>query len=636
MDWQLGFGRGEGEIRYLAAGEMDHFTPTEMGGIWRKENGLTVRVHYERREGILQGTLSFSGNDGIQDPVEEVIFPRAEVALDADTTILLPESQGKVLSGLNREWDAELQQHAVGDYRSFRCTAVYGGGKGIYFDCRDAGFYNKAYKWEKVGDKLVYSHIHYLPLDGRGEFVLPYNCSVAEYDGGWFEAAMIYKKWACRQIWYRNALREKNPLKEVGMWVWNRGRIADVMPPVEKLAETSGVPLALDWYWWHHNPYDTDYPDYWPPREGVEAFQNAVRRMNDQGIYTQVYTNGRTWDMDGPTFHAEGGAREIEYMRGGEPRAVAFNTYNHHRLGFICGEAPVFQRKLADQVKKLCDSGLPGVYLDMLGCSTGSNCYNPDHKHAPGGGDHNISGYRKMLETIRKENPGKLFSTEDCSENWLDLCDSMIVLFSPSGERMGDPSNFVPAFSAIYHGTNALFGSYALPDGIPPWDELWPAEDRFPAEDEQDWNKLYPYQFYLELARDVTWGMQPMICNLQMKHMEDPAYREVYNYILETARFYYRNRAVLYAGEMLSPGELYCAGIPVDFMVRGIFTHKDTLRFIHKEDVPAICHSLWRDPAGEGRILILANYTPDPQDWTFEGRSGTMAPRSYMRVDLEA
>ena len=124
-----------------------------------------------------------------------------------------------------------------------------------------------------------------------------------------------------------------------------------------------------------------------------------------------------------------------------------------------------------------------------------------------------------------------------------------------------------------------------------------------------------------------------MICNFQMKHAEDPRFAEVYKYILDTARFYYANREILYSAEMVSPGTLECASVSVDFIVRGIFTHKEHLRTIHKDGLPAICHSVWRNPAG-GRVLILANYTPDEQSWKFEGVSGTMAPRSYLRVDL--
>lgn len=632
ISWQLGFGNGKEPVKYLSADEMDSFEPVENGGIWKNNSGLTVKVSYEKIDGIWQGHLSFSGNDGVNTPVEEAVFPRAEVDLDEDTALLLPISQGRIMRNLTGEWSDSTRERVQGRYRSFRFTAAFSKGKGVYFDCRDTGFYNKTYKWVPEGGKLVYSHIHYLPLDGSGEFSLPYRCGVTEFGGEWFEAAMIYKKWAMEQVWYKNALREKNPLKDISMWLWNRGRIDYVFPPTEKLAEDSGVPVALDWYWWHHNPYDTDYPDFWPPREGVEAFKAAVKRMNDLGIFTQVYTNGRTWDLDGPSYH-EGGSKEIEIKRDGSKFAIAFNSYNHHRLGYMCGEAPIFQRKMADLVKTLCDAGLPGVYLDMIGCTTGSNCYNPKHKHAPGGGDYNITGFRKMMELIKKENPGKLFSTEDCAENWLDLFDSMIVLFSTSSERMGDDTEFVPAFSAIYHGTNALFGSYALPDAIPPWDELWPAEDRFPADAEEDWNALYPCQFFLELARDITWGMQPMICNFQMKHIENPEFAEVYKYILDTAKFYYANREILYSAEMLSPGILECDRIPVDFIVRGIFTKKKDLQTIRREGLPAVCHSVWRNPGG-GRVLILANYTSEPRKWKFEDAEGTLAPRSYARVEL--
>ena len=634
LDWRLGFGNGSSdcEVKYISPEDMSSFTPAPNGGVWKNDSGLTVKTEYEEIDGILQGTISFSGNDGVNTPVEEVIFPRAEVALDEKSCILLPVSQGRVIKNLTGEWSETLLSRTEGRYRSFRCTAVYSAGQGIYFDCRDSGFYNKGYKWRKEGEKLVYTHIHYLPLDGSGSFTLPYRCGVTEFQGEWFEAVMIYKKWAMEQVWYKNALREKNPLKDISMWLWNRGRIDYVFPPTEKLAEDSGVPVALDWYWWHHNPYDTDYPDFWPPREGGEAFKNAVKRLNDKGIFSQVYINGRTWDLDGPSY-SQGGADEIEIKRDGSDYAVAFNSYNHHRLGYMCGEAPIFQRKMADLVKTLCDAGLPGVYLDMIGCTTGSNCYNPKHKHAPGGGDYNITGFRKMMELIKKENPGKLFSTEDCAENWLDLFDSRIVLFSTSSERMGDDTEFVPAFSAIYHGTNALFGSYALPDAIPPWDELWPAEDRFPADAEEDWNALYPCQFFLELARDITWGMQPMICNFQMKHIENPEFAEVYKYILDTAKFYYANREILYSAEMLSPGILECDRIPVDFIVRGIFTHKEHLRSIHKEGLPAVCHSVWRNPKG-GRVLILANYTPERRTWRFEESSGVLEPRSFLRVNL--
>ena len=269
LGWKLGFGNGrkDTEIKYISDCDMPLFTPAPDGGIWQNGTGLAVKVTYAEIDGILQGSICFTGNDGINTPVEEVIFPCAEMDFDETVKILTPTSQGRILKNLTGQWDAGLLEYSGGRYRSFRFTAAFSDRCGIYFDCRDSSFYNKSYSWRKEGGKLVYSHIHYPALDGKGEFTLPYRCGVTAFSGGWFEAAMIYRKWAVEQVWFKNALREKNPLKDISMWLWNRGRIDYVLPPAEKLAEDAKVPIALDWYWWHHNPYDTDYPDFWPPPE---------------------------------------------------------------------------------------------------------------------------------------------------------------------------------------------------------------------------------------------------------------------------------------------------------------------------------------------------------------------------------
>ena len=89
--------------------------------------------------------------------------------------------------------------------------------------------------------------------------------------------------------------------------MWNRGGAEEVIAPVERLRrDLPGLRLALDWYWWHSNPYDTNYPFFWPPREGEEAFRAVAERLRRQGIHAQVYVNGVCWDMDAPTWE-EGG-----------------------------------------------------------------------------------------------------------------------------------------------------------------------------------------------------------------------------------------------------------------------------------------------------------------------------------------
>ena len=81
IGWKLGFGKGcgSGEVTWISADDMPFFTPVDNGGIWQNEAGLTVKVEYAETDGIVLGSFSFSGNDGINDPVEEVHFPCAEI-----------------------------------------------------------------------------------------------------------------------------------------------------------------------------------------------------------------------------------------------------------------------------------------------------------------------------------------------------------------------------------------------------------------------------------------------------------------------------------------------------------------------------------------------------------------------------
>ena len=136
----------------------------------------------------------------------------------------------------------------------------------------------------------------------------------------------------------------------------------------------------------------------------------------------------------------------------------------------MCGESPKFQDKMSVLVRRLRESGLDGQYLDMIGCASYTPCYNPAHHHPRGDSAAGVEGFRNMLTRLKAENPGFPLSTECSNEAYMDLVDSVITCGTVSAERMGSNMEFVPLFTSIYHGSLAVFGSYALPDGIPSWD----------------------------------------------------------------------------------------------------------------------------------------------------------------------
>ena len=577
----------------------------------------------------LEGTIRFSGYTG-ERPVSEIQFPAVSVPFEPDAKFLW--------GGSDMGFTFNAEQLPAGRYDHVRgMNAMQFGAvlrpsaESLYFDYRDPDWNIKSVR-TRVSANHVITVCGVYPVPRRDdrparEGGIPYPAGVKLYRGGWYGAARIYRPWALRQRWAAPRTAP-NPLADIDMWVWNRGLIADVVPPVEQLKrDCPRARLALDWYWWHSNPYDTDSPFFWPPREGAAAFSAAVRRLTEQGIYAQVYINGMCWDIDSAQW-SEDKASGLMHMRDGKVRAHAFNKYNHHRLAWMCGESPAHHDAMSELVGRLRRAGLSGQYLDMIGNASFDCCHNPAHRHVRNGGHPVTDGYRELFARLRRENPGFPLTTEGSTELYMDRCDGSILCNAVSSERMGNAAReFVPLFTAVYHGSYALFGSYALPDSITPWDPKWPDADRWPAKDEQPWHELYPDQFYLEMARPLIWGAQPMVCSLRPRHRTDPAFASVYRFILDTANFYHDHRDYLWAGEMLSPDGFQCAEKEVSFFARMIFTTKEKSKVLRKRQ-PCVLHSCWRNAAGRD-ALFLCNYTPAPQKWSFRGLSGTIPPHAY-------
>ncbi len=594
--------------------------------VWEKAPWRVTVAWQAAEENRCAGTIEVEGIMPEAITVTAVVFPSATVNASAESRIFLPVNQGVETAPAAKLPFGVVESRI---YKTMQFVAVYAEKSGCLFDHRDPEWNNKQFEFVRLPDscRLQYCGIHTPPLPKNGRslhFRTDYENSVISFHGNWYHAARLYRQWGIRQSW-ATAKRDNARLREIGVWLWNRGAAEHVAAPAEQLQRDAGVPVALDWYWWHSNPYDTDYPNYWPPREGETLFRRTIERLKAQGIFTQVYLNGMCWDVDNPTF-ADGGLDSIDILRDGSLRAVPFNVFNHHRLGFICAEGEPFFARLEKQIEKLVDAGLPGIYLDMIGCASYEDCFNPRHNHLPGGGSYQVAGFRRFLGHLRERFPGVKFCTEECNEAYMDLFDSVIAL-DPSAERQNcTPQwNYVPAFSAVYHGILPTFGSYALPDGIPPFDPLWPTDGKL--EKERDWITLYPLQFQIELARGILWGQQPMAANLTMENLSNPQVRPLYDFLCRSAKFYHTHRDFLFDGEMLDPETLECDIVEVSFNQRMIFTKEAQLRSVTKS-LPAVLHSRWR--AKDGReLLVLCNYTTEPRTATWRNRSFRLPPMEY-------
>ena len=641
-----------GTVR-IASSEMESSAVTRENGsvriAWKGHPRLgpdfaAVAAGVETGDAV-EWTFSCSGNvSGM--PIGKIAFPVVDVPCTDKASVLYSPDAGGGTMGWKRKID--LKKRTAGkEFVStlspgFRFVSVLNGenSDSWYLDVRDAVSNAGRFTLAKKSDSTArLQWIHDVPLAPSNSvaYRLPFTARVRAFRGDWFEAAAYYREWVKTTPRYAAAKsRDKSRVRDIGLWMWNRGLAETVIPPVERFQSDTGLKVALDWYWWFKEMPGTFYPSYWPPREGAEKFKADVQRLKRMGVFTQVYLNGMTWDENAPSWK-DGGLESVAMLRDGSYFSCAYNRFNpNHRLANLCGEAPKFQARIRREIAHLVDAGFDSIYLDMIGCNAYGPCFNPAHRHIPGGGTHMTDGFRDYLGRIKRDFPGILLSTEDSGEAYVDIFDSHISTHS-SYERHGwigtaPDVEFVPVFQAVYHGCVAVFGNYAIVDNVPYWDPRWPMKPWWTGHEEH-LRRDYPDQFAVEFSRGPVWGLQPSVHNFWLHHATNAAVAAEYRFICDTAGFYRDNREFLFDGEMCPPGRLECMRKKVDFVKVSVFAEKVAS---HSSMLPVVFHNVWRSP--EGRVAaILVNWTREPQRWKLSAPDvsgeGILPPRSWKRVD---
>lgn len=591
-----------------------------------------------------QGGFEYSGfsYSGKETPstVRSIAFPEIHAPYTGKTKIFRPRYTGEVV---HPRWEKMKPGEKVFNTgaisKAFNCMAlIEPDGTSHFLDLRgEARLHGVSFEAE-IGSEtctLVFGSVYHPPFSKRlqeaGSIPFPGVC--APYRGGWYEASMMHRSWIEKQSWFKTStMRDFSRLRDIALWMWSRGGITVSEPPIHWFMKETGLKAGLDWYWWHNVPYDTAYPFFWPPRDGVKEFTASVKRMKDAGAFVQVYINGTLWDEVDPRW-SEGGADCVILEESGKTRGRTFNPFTNQRQTQMCGEAPEFQRIIRDLGKNLAASGLDGIYMDMISCNAHIPCFNPRHAHEPGDRNAMTLGYRRYVDDVRTDNPGLLLSSEATSETHLDKFEFFIVHYS-SWERFRfgvmPRSEPVPAVTVIFRDACVMFGSFATPCGIPGWDPLWGK-----CEDTPDTEAIvakYPDQFAVEFARGVIWGIQPMIHNFTMKDVSNPRIAKDIQFIKDTARFYFDHRDFLFDGKLQKPAELNCATRRMDFLQASSYRRPCKSKVCVQPALPAVFHSEWVAPDGR-KASVLVNWTREkqPYELNFEGfrRTGVLPALSW-------
>ncbi len=582
-----------------------------------------VEVRWTLRDDLLSGKVNVMSLDPSL-TLEAICLPDIILPCETDADVIVPKDIGWLLKNAfsvlfgNLDSPGEYVMH--GDH--IQMSAWIESTRSFYMDCRDTTGWTRRWNWLKAGDRQIRIRIDHLAPRPESStlacFEMPYPVNLGARDGHWFSSASTYRQWALNQSWASRGRKQRsNYIGDIACWLWNRGSAEHVTAPAIELSKRLELPVALDWYWWHKHPYDTGYPEYFPPREGTERFMQVVKDFRKTGNFVQVYTNGMSWDMTLDSW--DEGKSAALVTEDGSYWNVTYNTWVNRPLAHMCGRSKQWHDVVLGIAKQAHELGLNGLYLDQISC-TGSRrpCFATNHDHQPGGGNYIMAGWHELLEKIRRQFPDLVLSSEGTKEHLLGSLDGGITL-STSFERvrmLPDPlrasSRPIPLAQAVYHGRGVHFGNVAILDGIPPYDEFWPPKPYDGPE--QDWVKLCPDQFAFELSRTLVFGIEPMVAKLTMDHLQDERYAEDIDFLVRLCRFYHAHRDWLLWGTMLHPGECRCKRHDLASVTRDVFTPPEKAK-ITTRDMPGMLHSLWRSDEGESAV-VLVNYSREDRSFS--------------------
>ena len=356
-----------------------------------------------------------------------------------------------------------------GEWTSTQLMAYYNDAGGLYVACDDATGLPKFIDPMLEADGVTMALGHYPGTQGPGKTRLAYNVVLGTFQGDWYAAAEIYRKWSAQQEFLPPKMA-RNPrvpqwLKENltavafpmrGQGDWDPPAAINpeytpathAVPYLEKIAAGFGSPLMpIAFNWEHSGPWVQ--PESFPPVGGEAGMKEYMRRAKEKGWHPAIYGDGLFWvisqkntDYDGvPYFKAHGGEAGIARRWDGQLLGDVWDWRKHY---VVCVATEKGRQMVLDTTRQMAEFG-PDM-VQQFDQSPGPRvCYATDHGHPPVPGPWMTAAFQNLIEQdaeiARIANPKMAMSCEGAPpEIWLQN-------FQTWDSRGGS----CPLFAFLYH-----------------------------------------------------------------------------------------------------------------------------------------------------------------------------------------
>ena len=353
---------------------------------------------------------------------------------------------------------------------SFQFSAVWNAStrKGIYYGMHDPTPAIKQFSFIRgTNEPTMYvgfsQHLENTDRAPNGQKL--YGKAVwQQIDGDWYDAAVIYRGWMEKNARWMPEMgkftrSDTHWLGDIDAW-WlyhiNGDTFAD---EIIEAAKDLGAKSAVHLYLWHQNPFDNDYPHYFPEKECV---RRELKKVQDAGIKVIPYINGRLWDTH------DRGAEDWQFTDVAKPfctkdrhGSVFTESYSSKEsdgspvvLSIMCPSTKLWQNTLKGVVGGILDDvGFDGVYMDQIAAAKPWLCSDPTHDHPAGGGKWWNESYYDLIRTVADghEPEKSVFATECTAEMFMGRIQAYLSWLLVKNDQ-------VPAFPVVYSDKVVLFG----------------------------------------------------------------------------------------------------------------------------------------------------------------------------------
>lgn len=352
----------------------------------------------------------------------------------ADDRLLVPFQGGCLIDAPGEKRMAKSSAYPGGCPVPF--YAYYDGAAGLYVSPHDPGGRCKLFQLACTKRSVDMDIVHRFPEEPRRGVRLPYEVTLATFEGDWRKAADRYRVWSVQRLWQCPTLnlRDDVPafLKEGYALVIDSFSGADAA--YQKFGEDGRKLLAtLDAYRDRTGlkgmifvPYGWEGRGTWaginylPAQPSNEYWQKVNALLEGHGHRSAALLSGYWWVVKrqktggGPAFDDTAQFERLKGMCVANADGSTWTVDNFDKVGIfgdwrgmsvgLCHGSADAADALLGQFLGTTRIGFPLVSFDQeIGGSQHAPCYAANHGHPPGYGDWMWTGFRDLCARIREE-----------------------------------------------------------------------------------------------------------------------------------------------------------------------------------------------------------------------------------------